>query len=171
MSKLKQTMQHYQAAGAAFWQARSEQERRLLGIGGAVLGLALAYSLLLAPALDGRVKLQQELPLLRQQAAELQALALEAGQLKGQNQVAPAAMTRDALVASLAASSLTAQSISLTGDYAKLQLNGVQFANLMAWLAAQRADSRVAVREASISAQSPAGMVDAVLTLRQGDSK
>lgn len=171
MNKLKQAMQAYQAAGAAFWQARSEQERRFLGVGGAVLALALGYALLLAPALDGRVKLQRELPLLRQQAAELQALALEADQLKGQNQVAPAPLTRETLATSLAARSLAAQSISLTGDYAKLQLNGVQFANLMAWLEALRADSRVVVQEASVSAQSPAGTVDAVLTLRQGGAK
>ncbi len=80
-------------------------------------------------------------------------------------------LTRETLANSLAARSLTAQSISLTGDYAKLQLSGVQFANLMAWLEALRADSRVAVQEASVSAQSPAGTVDAVLTLRQGGAK
>ncbi len=168
MSKAGQTLNRYRDAAAAFWQARTEQERQFLGVGGVVLGLALFYALLIAPALDGRVKLRKELPQLHQQAAELQALGLEAAALKSVNVVAPPPMTRDTLSASLAARSLTAQSIAITGEYAKLQLNGVQFAGLMDWLDAQRREGRISVQDASISAKEPAGTVDAILTLRQG---
>jgi general secretion pathway protein M len=55
--------------------ARTEQERTFLRVGGLVLGAALFYSVLVGPALEGRDKLRKALPELRQQAAELQALA------------------------------------------------------------------------------------------------
>jgi general secretion pathway protein M len=171
MSKAKQAMDRYRDQAAAFWQARTEQERKFLSVGGAVLGVALFYALLIAPALDGRDKLRKELPQLHQQSAELQALALEAAALKGVAVVAPVPMTRDTLSASLASRSLTAQSIAITGEYAKLQLNGVQFASLLDWLDAQRREGRISVQEASITGKEPAGTVDAILTLRQGGSR
>lgn len=168
MSKAGVALNRYRDAAAAFWQARTEQERQFLGVGGAVLGLALFYALLISPALDGRARLRKELPQLHQEAAELQALAMEAAALKGVAVVAPPPMTRDTLSASLAARSLTAQSIAITGEYAKLQLNGVQFAGLLDWLDAQRREGRISVQDASITAREPAGTVDAILTLRQG---
>jgi len=171
MSKAEQVINRYRDAAAAFWQARTEQERQFLGVGGAVLGLALFYALLIAPALDGRVKLRKELPRLHQEAAELQALAMEAAALKSVNVVTPPPMTRDMLSASLAARSLTAQSIAITGEYAKLQLNGVQFAGLMDWLDAQRREGRISVQDANINAREPAGTVDAILTLRQSQNQ
>ena len=58
------------ANGAAFWAARTEQERRFLGVGGAVLGVLLVYGVLIAPALNGREQLQKDLPVLRQRAGE-----------------------------------------------------------------------------------------------------
>lgn len=167
MKALMQLRQRWLAQAQAFWQARSEQERRFLSVGGAVLALALAYSVLVAPALEGRARLRRDLPLQRQETAELQALALEAAELKGRSKVAPPAMTRDSLNASLAARSLTAQSLSVTGEYVKLQLNGVPFAGVVAWLDGLRRDGRITVQEALFSAKGEAGMVDATLTLRQ----
>jgi general secretion pathway protein M len=167
MSKLSQAVQEYQGRAAAFWQARTEQERSFLGVGGAVLGLALFYAVLIAPALEGRAKLNLELPQLRQQAAELQALALEAASLRGQTVIAPPPMSRDGISAGLTARGLTAQSITMTGEYAKLQLNGVSFAGLITWLDAIRADGRITVQDASITAQSTPGLVNATLTLHQ----
>ena len=170
MSKLTQSIQDYRGRVSAFWIERTEQERKFLGIGGTVLGLALFYSLLIAPALDGGAKLRKSLPELRQQAAELQALGLEAASLRGQNTIAPAPMTREMLNAGLTARGLATQSVSVTGDYAKVQLNGVPFPALMAWLDAVRTESRIAVSEANITAQDTAGMVNATLTLRQNVS-
>lgn len=171
MKQVTSALADYRARAALFWQARSEQEQRMLSICAAVVGLALVYSVLIAPAVTGRVKLQQDLPELRRQAAELQALAQQAVDLKGQNSAPPAPMSHDSLVASLATQGLTAQSVSMTGEYAKLQFSGVSFPNLMTWLAAQRNDNRIAVLEASITAQNAAGVVDATLTLRQGGQK
>ena len=168
MSKLDQTIQDYRGRAAAFWQARTEQERKFLGAGGAVVALALFYGLLISPALDGRARLRRELPELRQQAAELQALALEAASLRGQNTIAPAPMTHDSLAASLSARGINAQSVAITGEYAKVQLNAVPFAGVVAWLDAVRSESRIQVQEASFTAQDTAGMVNASVTLHQG---
>jgi general secretion pathway protein M len=62
MSTLKATLAQYRAGAEQFWQARTEQERKFLTVGGAVVGVALAYAVLLAPAMEGRVKLRKELP-------------------------------------------------------------------------------------------------------------
>lgn len=167
MSALIQQVHEIRARAAAFWSARTEQERRFLTVGGAVLGAALCYAVLLAPALEGSAKLRKTLPELRQQAAELQALSVEAAALRGQSPIAPAPITRDSLQSSLTARGLTAQSLALTGEYAKLQLNGVPFAALVVWLDAVRGESKLQVQDASISAQDSAGMVNATLTLRQ----
>ena len=76
-------------------------------------------------------------------------------------------MSRAGLEASLKARGLTPQSLSLTGEYARVQLNGVPFANVMLWLDGLRREGRIAVQEATITAQSKAGLVDATLSLHQ----
>jgi general secretion pathway protein M len=168
MSKLNQSLQNLRAQATAFWQVRTEQERKLLTVGGVVVGLALFYSLLVDPALSGRDKLRKQLPELRQQEAEMQALAREAASLQGQSNIAPPPMTRDSLNAGLSARGLNPQSVNVTGEYAKLQFNGAQFAGLVAWLDAVRTESRINVAEAAITAQDTPGVVNATLTLRQG---
>ncbi|MYM32781.1 type II secretion system protein M [Duganella sp. FT50W] len=167
MSK-QPSLQTLRARADAFWQVRSEQERKLLRIGGVVVGLGLFYSLLIDPALSGRAQLQKELPRLHQQAAEMQVMAREAQALKGQNSIAPTPMTRDGLSAGLTARGLTPQSLNVTGDYAKLVFTGVQYAGVVAWLDAIRSESRINVMDASFTAQDAPGVVNASLTLRQG---
>ena len=151
----------------AFWTERTQQERKLLAIVGVVAGLALVYPVCFEPAWTGRIALQKSLPELRQNAAQLQALAREAGELARQAPVQVAPMGRESLDASLKARGLTPQSLSLTGEYARVQLNGVPFASVMLWLDGLRREGRVAVQDAKITAQGKAGLVDASLTLHQ----
>jgi general secretion pathway protein M len=157
----------WRARALVYWGARTEQERKFLAGGAVVLLLALVYLLLVASALEGRAQLRRGLPALRQQAAELQALAQEATALNAQPvpQVTP--MTREALTASLSGRGLTAQSLSVSGEHAKLQLNNASFANLVMWLDAQRREGRIAVQDAVFTALPAAGQVDAILTLQQ----
>jgi general secretion pathway protein M len=149
------------------WMARTEQERKYLAIGGALAALALVYGLFIAPALAGKSQLEKELPQLRTQNAQLRAMALEAGELARQPVVQVTPMTRESLTASLAALSITPQSVTLTGEFARLQLTGVSFANLVTWLDVQRRENRIAVQESTVTALAVAGQVDASLTLRQ----
>lgn len=151
----------------AYWLARTAQERKFLAAGGAVVVLALLYLVLLDPALTGRDQLRRSLPELRQQAAQLQALAGEARSVSGQQAPPPAPLTREALAASMTARGLDPASLSLSGEYAKIQLNGVSFANLVAWLDTQRQESRLLVQDAQFTAQEAPGQVNATLTLRQ----
>src|SRR5471032_3217895 len=95
MNAVTTMMNQARANGAAFWAARTEQERRLLGVAGPVLGVLLVYGLLIAPALRGRERLQKDLAVVRQQAAVLQALALQAFALNWQPNVTPRAKTGD----------------------------------------------------------------------------
>jgi general secretion pathway protein M len=161
-------IQELRARADAFWQVRTEQERKLLRIGGIVVGLALFYGVLVDPALSGRAALQKSLPVLRQQAAEMQAMAREAQALQSQNTIAPTPMTRDNINSGLAARGLNPQSLNVTGEYAKLQFNGVQYAGIVAWLDAIRIESGISVVDASFTAQDAPGVVNASLTLRQG---
>ncbi|WP_338769613.1 type II secretion system protein GspM [Massilia sp. METH4] len=159
------------ASAAAFWGARTEQERRFLTVGGIVVGLALVYAVLIDPALTSRERLRKELPQLRQEAAQMQALATQAAQLGARPPVQVQPLSREALNAALAARGLTAQNLTVTGDYVKVEFKGVQFAGLVTWLDAARREERLAVQEAKIGAAEGkgegAGLVDAALTLRQ----
>ncbi|MFB9246448.1 type II secretion system protein M [Massilia antarctica] len=150
-----------------YWMARTEQERKFLAIGGALAGLMLVYALLLAPALEGSAALRAELPQLKQQKAQLEALAKTAAALSGQTPPQVTPMSRETLSASLSARGIKPESVSMTGEYAKVQVSGVAFSNLVAWLEAQRLEHRIGVLEAAITASTPAGQVDATFTLRQ----
>ena len=156
---------------ALAWMARTEQERKFLGIGGAFALLALVYALFIAPALDGRAELTKALPELRQKASSMQALSAEAIELarRPAPQVTP--MSKETLTASLLTRSITAQSVVMSGEFAKLQLNGVSFANMYSWLEAQRREHRIQVEDLAVTASTPLGNVDAVLTLRQNSGE
>ncbi|QGZ43157.1 type II secretion system protein GspM [Pseudoduganella flava] len=164
---MKESVNNLRATAAAFWGARTEQERRYLAVGGIVVGLALFYALLIDPALTGRERLRKELPSLRQQAAEMQALANLSAQLAAQPPVQPQPLTREAVNSALSTRGLTAASLTVTGDYVKAEFKDVPFAGLVTWLDAVRRDSRLAVVEAKVTGQDKPGQVDASLTLRQ----
>ncbi|WP_028103148.1 type II secretion system protein GspM [Pseudoduganella violaceinigra] len=167
MAGLNDSINGYRAHAAAWWSARTEQEQRMLSIGGAVLAIGLVWSVLVEPAMTGREKLQKQLPQMNQQMAELQALAGEAAQLAAQPAVQPQPLNKDAVAAQLQASGLTTQNLAVTGDYIKVEFKGVPFAGLVAWLDAIRREQRVRVQEGQVTQQGPAGQVDANLTLRQ----
>jgi general secretion pathway protein M len=165
--QVRQRVAGVRQQASVFWLARTAQERKFLTVGGVLLLLLLIYALLIDPAITGGAKLRKELPLLRQESAEISALAQQATQLQRQAPPQVPAMTRDSLTAALTARSLTAKSISLTGEYAKLQLNGVPFATLVTWLDALRRESRIGVQDIVVTALATPGQVDATITLRQ----
>lgn len=150
-----------------YWTARTEQERKYLIVGAGIVAGALVYALFIEPAWSGKQKLERELPQLRQDAAQLQAMAQEAAQLTGQAAPPFTPMTREALAASLAARAIQPGSLTVAGESAKLQVSNVAFANLYAWLDAQRRESRIMVADATVTALPAAGQVDASITLTQ----
>lgn len=153
---------------STFWSERNQRERNMLTAAIVVVVLGLFYTLLLDPALTGRVEMDKRLPALRQQAAEVRALAKEAA-ATGANRpaAAPPRMTREMLETSLSRNGLKAQNLSVTGELAKVQLSGVSFAATVDWLSELQKTARVTVAEAVVDAQEQPDTVNANLTLRQ----
>lgn len=154
-----------------FMAARDARERKLLMLGALAIGLALVYLLLVEPALSGRAQLHKSLPALHQQVAQMRELADQARQLSNTAGVPSAtqvvAPTRESITASLARSSLSAQSVAVTGDFIKVDLQGMPFDRVITWLENLQSTSQVAVVDANVSAQATPGLVNATLNLRR----
>ncbi len=152
---------------SAFWNERNQRERNMLTAAAAVIVLGLLYALLIDPAIGGRADLAKKLPALRQQAAEVQALAKDAASLTTQNAAPPPVVSKESIESSLARKGLKAQNVAMTGEMAKLQLNGVSFAATVDWLNEMQRTARLSVVDANIEAQAQIDTVNATLTLRQ----
>ena len=167
MGGLKQTL-------STFWNERNKREQNMLAAAVVVVVFGLVYALLIDPALSGRADLEKKLPGLRQQAAEVRSLAKEASASGGKTAAAPPpAMTRESIETSLSRKGLKAQSVTVSGELAKMQLNGVPFSATAEWLAEVQKTARMSVVEAVVEAQQQPDMVNANLTLRQqrGDNQ
>lgn len=152
---------------SAFWNERDKREQNMLFAAMAAIVLGLIYALLIDPALSGRADLEKKLPLMRQQAAEVQALSKDAAALSGKAGTQPPAMTPESIESALARQGLKAQNISVSGELAKVQLNGVAFSATVEWLGEMQRDARLSVAEATIDAQAEPDTVNASFTLHQ----
>jgi general secretion pathway protein M len=152
---------------SAFWAARDARERKLLTIACAVILFGLIYGLLFGPAMAGREQLNQNLPVLRQQAAQLQAMARELAGLTAQTPPPIAPLGKENLERTLAAKGLKAENLAITGELAKVQLSAVSFTDLLQWLDDIRKTTLVVMVDANIVALPQPDTVNATLTLRQ----
>ena len=155
---------------ANYWLARKPRERNVIALGLAAIALALLYLLLIEPALAGREQLRKSLPTLRQQVTQMQSMAREiradsATSATGAADVPP--VTREGLEAALASAGLKVESVSVTGEFIRLQINGVSFAALVGWLDQAGKTLGISVVETRIVAQNQLDMVNGTLTLRQ----
>lgn len=155
---------------AAFWQERNPRERNILTVGAAFLLLALVYLLFINPALSGRAQLEKSLPQLRQQSAELQALARQATELNAASTTPAAPVTKESIEADLARRNIKPQSVLVSGDMIKLDLQGASFAAIVSWLDDMQKTARSSLVEGKFDAQSAVDTVNATLTLRQQKS-
>lgn len=152
---------------SVFWAAREARERRMLLLAAGVIIAAAAYLLLIAPALSGREKLRATLPPLREQVAQLQTLSGVAMNLAAVTNTPAPALSKETLSRSLAAHSLKAQSLSVSGETAQVTLTGASFAQTLRWLDELQKSSRVNVSAAKITALAQPDQVDASFTLQQ----
>lgn len=164
MNELKQTL-------STFWNERDQRERNMLIAAIVVIMAALYYMLFIDPALTGRRDLDKQLPVLRQQAAEMRAMSKDVAALSAKTTAPVPALTRESLEASLVGKGLKSQNLSLTGDLAKVQLNSVSFAAMVDWLDEMQRSARVSVLDAKVDALPQADTVNATLTLRQQRSE
>ena len=150
-----------------FWAARDARERAMLAIAALVVAFGLVYALLVGPALSGRDSLNKNLPLLRQQVAQMQTLSKQAAALSIKPAAPLAAMSKENIEAALARNGLKPQSLLLTGDFAKVQLASVSFSATMDWLDDMQQTALLSVADANIVALPKPDMVNATFTLRQ----
>jgi len=150
-----------------FWQQRQPRERVMLSCGLAVVLSALVYLLLIDPALSGRMRLQKSLPVLRQQAAELQLLTARAATLSGRTAQLVAPLSKGAIDTALTGKGLMAKSVVMSGDFAKVQLSDVAFAGLLDWLDEVQKTAHWQVADATVTLSAQAGVVNASVTLSQ----
>jgi general secretion pathway protein M len=160
-NELKQTV-------STFWDARNQRERNMLTLAIVAIVFGLFYLLLIDPATSGRADLAKKLPVLRQQAAEVQAMAKEASAVRSKTAAAPAVVTKESLEASLARKGLKPENLSVTGELVKLQLSSASFAGTIDWLDEMQRTARLSVVDAKFDAQAQVDTVNATLTLRRG---
>ena len=141
--------QQAKAQATAHWQALGERERLAVGSIGVLLGLLLAWSLLLAPALRTLKTAPAELERLELQLQQMQAQAQEAQTLRAAPPVLPD-QAQAALKASVEHLGAAAR-LNLTGDRAVVSLNSVAPELLQGWLGEVRAAARARPVEAQLT--------------------
>jgi general secretion pathway protein M len=131
------------------WAVMTQRERSLVVGAGALLGLALLWFIALRPALQTWQQVPPQARLLEAQWLEMQRLASETRELKGQTPV-NAAQSAQALKA--ASDRLGSQArLSVIGDRATLTLMGATPEQLRTWLAEARSGARARPVELQVS--------------------
>jgi general secretion pathway protein M len=154
---------------AAFWNERAPREKTVLALLGLIVVLALAYLMLIEPAVAGIKRLERGLPQARAQAAQLDALLGEVKTLKSRPQVATVSPTeaRGAIDKSLAAAGLkAARIVPLSDGDLQITIANVPYAAWSVWLAGL--ERELGARAISVNANGTAtpGNVDVELALR-----
>jgi general secretion pathway protein M len=153
---------------AGFWEERTAREKTLFTWGGALLGVALAYSVLWAPAQEGRAHLRDTLPAMQRDVAQMTAQANEARALSVAAQgVAPTGgALKTALATSLTDHGLNPTQLELAGNAVQIQLKNASFPTWTMWLDDVRKQLKVQVSEAHVTALKVDGQVDLTATLQ-----
>jgi general secretion pathway protein M len=151
-----------------FWGERTAREKTLLTAGAGVLGLLVLYSILWAPAHEGRLHLLEELPTMQRQLAQMSAQANEARGLASNAQsVAPSGSAlKDALSASLIQHGIAGAQVLSLGDAVQVQLKNAGFGAWVGWLDDVRKQYKVQIVETHAVALKEDGQVDLSATLQ-----
>ena len=140
----------------------------MAGLGAAVLGLFLLWSVAVAPAWRTLASAPQRLDAQQRQLQQMQALARETTALRA---VAPVPLDQAQAALGAATQRLGPPAkLSLQGERALLTLRQVDGAGLAAWLAEARLGARARVVEANLT-MSGAGVYDGSLVLALGGGR
>jgi len=158
---------------AGFWDARTTREKALFTWGGAVLAVVIVWSVLWAPAQEGRARLRESIPGLQRQLSQMTAQANEARSLSAAAQgVAPTGgALKDALTASLNDQGLAATQVQVIGNAVQIQLKNASFPAWTLWLDDARKQFKVQVSEAHVTALKQDGQVDLTASLQPASIK
>lgn len=153
----------------AYWQARTQRERKIL-LGSALLLALLLLSLgIVSPAIEGRAAWKKNLPALRAQQAQMHTLLakLKATPVSAATAKNVPPVSRQFIESSLTAKGLKPDNLSVNGDMVTLQLTNHSFSSLTDWLREMQSSAQLRVTEVNVSAQQQTDRVDATLSLRQ----
>ena len=151
----------------AFWQKRDARERQWLRLAGIFIACVVIYLVGVNPALNNIKNLKKYIPELNQQVAAISQMSnqyKEIAKSLGENATP---MTREFIDSTLLRRNIKAQSLSVSNDIVRIQINAVAYNNLMEWIFEMQKAARITVDEAKVTALVEPGQVGAVLTLRQ----
>ncbi|WP_206955505.1 type II secretion system protein GspM [Trinickia acidisoli] len=153
---------------AGFWEPRTGREKLLLTWGAAAIGVVVAYSVLWAPAQQGRAHLRDTLPAMQREIAQMTAQADEARALApaAQGATPTGGALRDALSASLTQAGLATTQVRLTGDAVQIDAKNASFPAWTMWLDDARKQFKVRVTELHATALAADGQVDLTVALQ-----
>lgn len=150
----------------AWWVGLGRRERALTAAAGSFALLVFIYLAALEPAWKARARLDVELPRLRAQAAEIDALAQEAKRLTSGGVAAESAgAARVALEQALARANLGGVRVAVL-DERRLTVSakGVPVTQWLAWAEEAARESRLSIAAVRISRTSVRAVVDAEAT-------
>jgi len=150
-----------------WFDGRAPRERWLLAAGSGVMLAAFVYSVLWAPAFEGRERIAVRLPALERDVADARMQLEEARRLRAAAAVrAPAGTAlRAALAASLEQAGIAHAQVGMAGRGIQIEAKDVPFGVWMAWLDAVRREDQVRVVNAHASAAAKSGLASVSATL------
>ena len=154
-----------------FWSERTPRERRMLGLGAAMLLAILCWLVLLAPALQARAQWQKDLPALRADLAQMQAWSQELRSRPVRAVSSTQTINKINLERSLADKGMKAQSLNLNQSsrdtQVQLSFTDTSFSALTEWLQQVQGSMQLVVIDASVTAKERIDRVDAKFSLRK----
>jgi general secretion pathway protein M len=143
------------------WSALAPRDRRMLGIGIAVLAVTLTYFVFFEPAFLGRKKAQEELPALRAQLGQVESLGAEAKRLL----TAPVGLDNPAALKGLIEQSVVSASlkgqllgVTQTGDLIEAKFKAVPFSQWLLWLESTSRETRMRVVDVALVKEGADGL-------------
>lgn len=149
------------------WNKRELRERQILLGVGIVVFASLLYLFAIQPAQSGIKDLETSTPGLKLQAATMTNMAAQYSTLSKTLAENIPPVTRESIEATLSRRNIKTQSLTVSNDIVRFQVNVVAYANLMEWMLEMQKAARLGVEEVKLTSLAEAGQVSAVVTLRQ----
>jgi general secretion pathway protein M len=147
-----------------FWNARSERDRQILTVVTLLVIFVTIYLIAIEPALTGRDELRKSLPILHQQAAEMQHMAQELASIPSAD--SRHEVDRDLVETEFSSNGLKAQTLSVNDGIVRAQFSSATMSSLQTCLLDLQKSSGLFADEVKITGLD-GGMVSASFTLRQ----
>ena len=150
----------------AWWLGLGRRERAMTAAAGSFVLLAVGYLVAIEPAWRARARLDAELPRLRAQAAEIDALSQEAKRLVGRGVAAESAgAARLALEQGLARATLGGVRVTVLDERrVAVSASGVPVTQWLTWTEEAARESRLRIAAVRISRTAVRAVVDSEAT-------